>query len=278
MKFLQNVFALLSIGAMSACGTTFELPELGEDQTKQASLMFAKAQAESPRKPISTSAAERRFKRVSARVKPVGKKYCETVFQDRKSFNCEVDIAIDRSMKERNAYFTYKEGKPVIRMSMPLLRDTANDDEAGFILGHEYGHLLGQHIEKQKQQAVVGALILGALTAAATTQSTAYGTYYDTDAVNSAMNIGAAAGSMAYSQTYELEGDTLGTRIATAAGYDPVKGAKFFARPEDTRTEGGKLSFWGTHPPDEKRFATVVATVAQINAQVALKRKAQKVE
>lgn len=273
MKFLYNAFALLSIGAMSACGTAFELPELGEGQTTQASLMFAQAQAENPRKPISTSSAERRFKRVSARVKPIGKKYCETVYQDRKGINCEVDIAIDRNMKERNAYFTYKKGKPVIRMSMPLLRDTANDDEVGFILGHEYGHLIGQHIEKQKQQAVVGALILGALTAAVTAQSTAYGTYYDADAVSSAMDIGAAVGSKAYSQTYELEGDTLGTRIATSAGYDPVKGAKFFARPEDTRTEGGKLSFWGTHPPNEKRFATVLATVEQIKAKVGLKRK-----
>jgi predicted Zn-dependent protease len=158
-------------------------------------------------------------------------------------------------------------------MSMPLLQDTANDDEVSFVMGHEYGHLIGKHIEKQQTQAIVGALVLGAITAAATAQSTSYGTYYDTDAVAAAVDIGAAAGSMAYSQTYELEGDTLGTRIAASAGYDPLEGAKFFARPEDAKTQSGKLSFWGTHPPNEKRFATVLATMEEIEADIELKRK-----
>ncbi|MCF6432195.1 hypothetical protein [Leisingera sp. MMG026] len=37
-------------------------------------------------------------------------------------------------MKQRNAYFTYREDKPVIRISMPMLRDSASDDEAAFTL------------------------------------------------------------------------------------------------------------------------------------------------
>ena len=49
-------------------------------------------------------------------------------------------------------------------------------------------------------------------------------------------------------------------------------GARFFARPEAAQTTQGQLSFWGTHPPDEKRFATVLATVDQINANVGLRR------
>ncbi len=84
------------------------------------------------------------------------------------------------------------------------------------------------------------------------------------------MDIGAAVGSMAYSQTFELESDTLGTRITHAAGYDPVKGAMFFARAEQARTSAGNLSFWGTHPPDEKRLGMVLATVDQINANIGL--------
>jgi Zn-dependent protease with chaperone function len=266
--------ALLFATGLSGCGTTFVLPELNDAQNTKAASMFADAQSESKRKPLSKKSAERRFNRVAKKVGPVGKQYCEALTQNQQNFNCNVDIAIDHKMQQRNAYFTYnKKGEPIIRMSMPLLQDTANDDEVAFVMGHEYGHLIGKHIEKQQTQAVVGALVLGAIAAAATAQSTAYGTYYDTDTVAAAVDIGAAAGSMAYSQTYELEGDTLGTRIAASAGYDPLEGAKFFARPEDAKTQSGKLSFWGTHPPNEKRFATVLATMEEIEADIELKRK-----
>ncbi len=80
------------------------------------------------------------------------------------------------------------------------------------------------------------------------------------------MALGAAMGNQAFSQTYELESDVLGAHIAKAAGYDPVEGAKFFARPEAAQTQAGNLSFWGTHPPDEKRLATVIDTAEAIKA------------
>ena len=144
---------------------------------------------------------------------------------------------------------------PVIRMSMPLIKDTTSDDEVAFVMSHEFGHLIGQHIEKQRKQALTGALILGAITAYGNTYAASAGQYYDPNSVAKNMELGAAVGSKAYSQTYELESDTLAVYIAKAAGYDPIKGAEFFARPEDVRTSQGNLSFWGTHPPDEKTFS-----------------------
>ena len=275
-RFYQLTVGFFVCASLSACGTTYKLPELGEAQTQQASKMFAEARAEGPRKGISPASATKRFHRVSARVGKVGRKYCEATTAERQNFNCNVDIAIDHKMKERNAYFTYDQNDPIIRISMPLLRDMASDDEVAFILSHEYGHLIGRHIEKQQQQALAGALIMGTLAAAATAQSASSGGYYDNSVVEDSMELGAAVGSMAYSQKYELESDTLGARIANAAGYDPVEGAKFFARPEEARTSAGKLSFWGTHPPDEKRLATVLATVEQIEAQIGLQRATRK--
>lgn len=269
MKPIARYLAGLAVAAgLSACGTTFQLPVPGDAQNLAATRMFSEARGEAPRKALSPAAAERRFNRVAARVGPVGKQYCATLMAERKTFDCNVDLGIDREMKQRNAYFTYQEDKPVIRISTPMLQDSASDDEVAFILSHEYGHLLGRHIEKGEQQALAGALILGVITAAASADSG----YYDPSLVNSSMEIGAAAGNRAYSQTYELESDTLGTRIAHSAGYDPVKGAKFFARPENARTAAGKLSFWGTHPPDSKRLATVLATMEQIEARVELQK------
>lgn len=264
---------------LSACGTTYELPKLGDIETQQANKMFAQAKTEGPRKSLSSSAAEQRFARVSRKIAATGAQYCKTVTANVEDFNCGVDIGIDRKMNERNAYFTHDEsGKPIIRITMPMLRDTKSDHEVAFILGHEYGHLIGRHIEKQQKQALAGALIMGTLTAAANAHTASYGGYYDPNAVARNMDLGAAVGSRAYSQTYELESDTLGTRITAAAGYDPIEGAKFFARPEEAKTTSGNLSFWGTHPPDEKRLATVIATVAEIKSNVGLRLSTKKAQ
>ena len=269
MKNLTLKIATLGLCfGVTACGTTYQLPEISPDQTAQASHIFAQAAAEPARANLSNAAAERRFRRVAARIEPVGRSYCETLTKDTAGSNCAVDIAIDRQMEDRNAYFTYHEGQPIIRVSLPLVKDTRNDDELAFVLGHEYGHLIGKHTEKQKQQAIAGALIVGVIAGAVTADSGVF----DSGIVEAGVGIGAAVGTYAYSQSFELESDTLGTRIADAAGYDAVEGAKYFAKPEDARTTAGKLSFWGTHPPDAKRLATVLATADQIEANVGLQR------
>ncbi|GAA6208265.1 M48 family metallopeptidase [Cognatishimia sp. WU-CL00825] len=270
IKTIRIVAAFSASFMLSACGTTFEIPKAADIHVASANKMFAKANSEHARASLTQDAAQRRFARVSPRVKRAGESYCKVLMVERAGFDCDVDIKIDRKLASRNAYFTRVSGKPVIRISLPLLKDTGSDDEVAFVLSHEYGHLIGRHLEKQQQQALAGALILGAVAAAATAQSSPYGTYHDHDAVSNSMDLGAAIGSMAYSQSFELESDSLGARIAHAAGYDPVKGAQFFARPEEAHTAAGTLSFWGTHPPDAKRLATVLATVDQINANIGL--------
>ncbi|AUJ63890.1 peptidase M48, Ste24p [Aestuarium zhoushanense] len=261
---------IVSTCVLIGCGTTYVVPTVQDTDAATATRMFAEARSDTAHSTISTSSAERRFQRVANRVQAAGKQICETEMADREDFDCNVTIAIDRDMKQRNAYFTYVNRRPTIRISMPLLQDTGSDDEVAFVLSHEYGHLIGRHIEKQQQQALAGALIMGAITAYANAEAASYGGYYDPNAVDRNMELGAAIGSRAYSQTYELESDTLGTYIAISAGYDPVEGAKYFARPEAARTTTGNLSFWGTHPPDEKRFATVLAAVRMIEERGAL--------
>lgn len=271
IRDLLKPLAIVSGLTVAGCGTTYQLPEISEGHTGQAANMFAKAQSQTSRRQLSVAAAERRFRRVAARVGPVGKSFCEQLTAERPDFECNVQIAIRRDLPERNAFFTYVDGKPSVFLTLPLLQDSASDDEVAFVMAHEYGHLIGRHIEKQQQQMVAGALIMGAIGAGIAANSAQSTGYYNSSIVSDSVDLGMAAGSIAYSQSYELESDTLGARIAHEAGYDPVKGAGFFARPEDARTGAGKLSFWGTHPPDEKRFATVLATVEEIEADVGLK-------
>lgn len=276
-KAFRVFFTLGLVGGLTACGTTYTMPGIGEETTSRANKMFAEAKAAPPRYLSSESIGISRFNRVARRVEPVARQFCEQELAQNKAVDCNVKLELDHKMTERNAYFTYAEaGKrsPVIRFSVPILRDAASDDEVAFILGHEYGHLIGQHIVKQEQQALAGALILGAITAYGNASAAAAGQYYDPYDVSRNMELGAAVGQKAFSQTYELESDMLGTRIAHAAGYDPIKGAQFFARDEAVRSKSGQLSFWGTHPADEKRMAVVIATMGAIEAKQALSRKA----
>lgn len=272
MKYFKALAACLLAAMVSACGTTYQMPGIDEALNGQASKMFAEAQNAPDRRVSSVGTGVARFKRVARRVEPVAKQFCEQELASQPNFDCAVLLEIDREMKERNAYFTYQgpgNQNPVIRFTVPMLQDAKNDDELAFILGHEYGHLIGQHVQKQQQQAVAGALILGVMAAAVTGSAGSY----DSTLIDTSVDLGAAVGGQAFSQTYELESDMLGTRIAAAAGYDPIEGAKYFARGEEPKSENGQLSFWGTHPPDAERVAVVLATVQQIETEQGLERK-----
>lgn len=253
---LTRALALSLAVVLGACGTTYDLPSTDARPSSEAEAIFAAARHQPNRTMVSAAAGESRFYRVASRIKPVARRFCEQAFAGQEPVDCNVRFEIDRQMKDRNAYFTYTaEGfqGPVIRFTVPMLQDAQNDDEVAFIMGHEYGHLIGQHVIKQQQQAMAGALLVGVLVAA-----------YDPGSVDQGMRIGATLGQRSYSQTYELESDMLGTRIAAAAGYDPVEGAKFFARAEAAQGSSGALTFWGTHPPDVKRMAMVIATMDEI--------------
>ncbi|WP_240789420.1 M48 family metalloprotease [Pseudooceanicola onchidii] len=273
---MRSVLSLIFLLVVSACGTTYVLPKADDGVTNQATAMFEEARADTVRKLTSPSAASTRFQRVARRVAPVAAALCSQELAREKPVDCNVALEVDSKLQDRNAYFTYKKAGnklPVIRFSMPLLQDVKSDDELAFILGHEYGHLIGQHIQKQQQQQIAGALILGAISAYTQASAASYGGYYDSDAVSRDVELGAQIGGAAFSKTYELESDMLGTRIAHRAGYDPVEGAKFFARKEAVKTKSGQLSFWGTHPADSERVAVVLATMKQIEGKQALSKK-----
>ncbi len=77
-----------------------------------------------------------------------------------------------------------------------------------------------------------------------------------------AQDIGAAVGGRRFSREFELEADHLGTLIALRGGFDPVRGAAYFARIEDPGNE-----FLGTHPPNAARIEIVRRTTAELRRQ-----------
>lgn len=267
--------------SLSACGTTYTVPDISPGSEQVAKAMFAEEAGKgvSDGYAVNPRVAAQRYNRVISRVEPVAEKFCRTqMAETRPDYNCDVTIVVDTDMPERNAYqTTAPDGTPIIAFTVPMLMDARNDDEIAFVMGHEYGHHIATHIEKAEQQAVAGAIIMGSLMAVGQAYASSNNPYRytgnDAQDLENAMAAGYMMGDRAFSQTYELESDVIATHLARAAGYDPVKGARFFARPEAARTETGKLSFWGTHPPDEKRLALVVQTNSEIDAKRGLQKR-----
>jgi len=255
--------------ALAACGTEYALPVPGDAATRTANAAIVRERESPDRVPLDDFAATERFQKVAARIAPAARSICMQEMPAARAEDCAVGFGIDREMTEPNAYFTYDGRRPVIRASLPLLREAESDDEIAFILGHEYGHLIGRHVQKKQGQALAGAAIVGVLAAAATA---ADGREIDPGVLSQTMALGAAVGGHAWSQSYELESDVIGTHIARAAGYDPVKGARFFARNAARQGASGRLTIWGTHPADPKRMATVIETDAAISAGAGLGR------
>lgn len=270
---------LLAISAtVSACGTTYDLPEVSETSASDATRMFQEErQGGVTRARHSPDQAARNFVQVAQQIEPIAERFCEEQAAGRPDFNCDVQIVIDDQMPFRNAYQTYaRDGTPIVAFTLPMVADARNRDEIAFVLGHEFGHHIARHIQKGQQQATAGALILGTIMAAAQAHSAGSPYYNQAQAqqdLQNVMELGYTAGRRAFSKQYELEADVIGTYIAEAAGYDAVRGARFFARPEPTRREDGALSFWGTHPADEDRLALVIETARAVRSGQGLQRR-----
>ncbi|MEL6645928.1 MAG: M48 family metallopeptidase [Pseudomonadota bacterium] len=235
----MRLIAVVAMIALTGCQIT-----TGSAPTTQAPPQQSSASA---RLPASQAAAN--FRSVVARMEPVAENICR---QRRPNANCDFRIVVDDDpRKAPNAFQTLdRSGRPIIGFTMSLIRDARNTDELAFVLGHEAAHHIEAHIPEMQQRATEGAVL-------ATVLGSVLG--LDTAGVETAQRIGGTVGARRYSKEFELEADALGTRIAAAAGYDPLRGAEFFNRIPDPGDQ-----FLGTHPPNAERIAVVRRVASQL--------------
>ena len=205
-----------------------------------------------PGSPVPAPAATRGeagFAAVVRRVEPVAEAECRARAPGR---DCDFLILVDdRAGQPPNAFQTLgRDGRPLLVLTLPLIASTRNTDELAFILGHEAAHHIAGHLEKTQISAEYGALVLGSLARAAGERGAA---------LDRAAALGAELGRRRFSRVFELEADALGTVIAHRAGFDPVRGAAFFARIPDPGDR-----FLGTHPPNSERQSLVRRVAAQL--------------
>lgn len=234
MRILVLIFLVLS-----ACATVDTSPVSTSHPVPTAS--------RSPKQAVDA------YIRVGSRIERVAERVCRQKNPARSKAYCDFQLKVDASETNvPNAYQTIGEdGRPIIAFNIPMLATVRNDDEIAFILGHEAGHQIANHLVRANTNANLGAILLGGLLAASGA---------DANSVREAQNIGGTIGARAYSQSHELEADVLGTYIAEIAGYNPGVGAQSFAR-----LSGGG-GFLSTHPPSSDRIAIVRSTIQKIAA------------
>lgn len=194
--------------------------------------------------------AQNNFRIAAARVEPLAENLCR---QRGNNANCDFLILVDdRPRQPINAFQTLdRTGRPVLVFTLALIADARNIDEIAFVLGHEAAHHIEGHLARQQQNAALGAVLLGSLASAMGNTSP--------DAISSAQRLGGTVAARAYSKNFELEADATGTRIAHAAGFDPLRGAEFFFRIPDPGNR-----FLGTHPANADRLRMVQQVAASL--------------
>lgn len=231
-----RLLAVLSLATLAGCAAP-PLPGPGPQSGPPAEEM---GRAEADR-------AARTFVSVVDRVEPVAERECRA---RRPDADCDFQIFVDgRPGAPPNAFQTLdRQGRPVIVFTLALVADARNADEIAFILGHEAGHHIAGHIPRAQVSAELGALVLGSLAEAAG---------QGRREIDAATELGASLGFRRFAREFELEADAIGTVIAARAGFDPLRGAEFFARIPDPGDR-----FLGTHPPNAERMDIVRRTHA----------------
>ena len=197
----------------------------------------------------SAAQAQRAFARVATTMEPVIERECSAKTT---GLDCDFRIVIDGNPNSpANAYQTLDANKrPIIAFTQKLILGAGNADELAFVMGHEGAHHILNHIGRQKQNSVAGAVILGGL---ATLSGAAPA------GVEEAVKLGAQVGVRGYSKDFELEADYLGAKLTALGGYSPVIGSEFIKRIPDPGDR-----FLGTHPSNDERLQVVQKALSEI--------------
>jgi predicted Zn-dependent protease len=189
------------------------------------------------------------FLEVVDRVEPVAENLCRT---EAPQLNCDFRIVVsnDTSLGVNAFQTVTRRGQPLIVFTVAMIAAAENTDELAFVMGHEAGHHIAEHISENRVQAAEGARVLSDM---------ARESGANARVIAEAAELGSLVASRRFSQAAELEADVLGTAIALQAGFDPIRGAAFFARLPD---RGG--AFLSTHPTNAARLEIVRRTAQQL--------------
>ena len=199
-----------------------------------------------------------------ARLRPAIRDLCLTVSGE----TCDFEIELENDDDTPNAYAS---GERQIVITTGMLQYLETEDEVAFVLAHEIGHHMANHIEEGRRNTAVGALIGGALLgalAAAGSRDSYNRSANVAQATQLGMQVGAVGGRLSYSKAQEREADYLGIYAIELAGYDTKAAARVMDRFTQINPRSARpTSFFGTHPSSIEREARALSVKREIEAK-----------
>ena len=147
-----------------------------------------------------------------------------------------------------------------IFLTRGILAHLSSEDEMASVLGHEIGHVVGEHTKKSvgrdrlnKMMGILGMFATG------------------TSATSSLVNTIGTAQLASYRREHELEADEYGLRFLISAGYDPYASLESIQKVRDhdnfSKSLGNKPTIYhgilGSHPAHAKRLNELIGQSRQ---------------
>ncbi len=127
-----------------------------------------------------------------------------------------------------------------IYITHALVKALESDDEIAFVLGHEIGHVAGDHIRKRLSQLLVSSTLLDLLT------------YRSGETVRAASQFVFLLYERGYSRNHERDADTRSLIYMERAGYNPMAALTALKKLGDKRYKG-LVKWFATHPSPPER-------------------------
>jgi len=153
----------------------------------------------------------------------------------------------------------FTDGK-TISVTTGMMRFAAGDDEMAMLLGHELGHIMLGHVNKQRGNQLIGGF---------------FGFLLDLGIAAAGVNtggvftrMGANTGALVYSQAFETEADYLGLYFTARSGFDISRAPDFFRKMGIEHPSAIKDGFLSTHPSTPERAAAMENAVGEIQTKL----------
>lgn len=152
-------------------------------------------------------------------------------------------------------------GGGIILINSGLFKHLDSEAQLAYVIAHEMGHQLKQHLASLQTKQQLAQLLL----AAATLATAGAGHAEAARAINNFGSLAAGATLASFSREQEVEADLLGLHILNAADYDPREAEKVMEKFIELRhLHGSSLPLFSTHPDPEVRLSNLRTWLASL--------------
>ncbi len=190
------------------------------------------------KKPIyrTRSQSKEYLEKVIDKIKPSAEILCAELSSNEDNCNWELEVV------SGNQFNAYASGKNKISFYTGLVRGVYFEEELAFVVAHEIGHHIANHLNESRRSTTIGAILGAAIALEADLPP------------GDASQIGSYIGRFSFSRRQEIEADAISKRILISSGYDIKKARIGLIRLTRTGLSKANSQFLDSHPSGPERI------------------------